>query len=228
MAPRITEAFNILGDTIVSSQERAAEVLLVTSAPTFALKWLTGHLGSFQMKNPEIAVRLDTSAATLDFARDPIDIAIRLGMGEWPGLVAHRVLRHDFTPVLSPELARSFKIEKPVDLLNMPIISSGGRRWGSWFAMAGVEYPEIDTSGLSAFGNSALDASAAMAGQGVAIVNPKLYSDDIASGKLVQPFDFCCNDGKDYWLVYPHSRRRTPKIIAFREWMRSELETFEK
>jgi LysR family glycine cleavage system transcriptional activator len=34
------------------------------------------------------------------------------------------------------------------------------------------------------------------------------------------------DDGSDYWLVYPESRRNLPKIRAFRDFMRKTLPTF--
>ncbi len=36
---------------------------------------------------------------------------------------------------------------------------------------------------------------------------------------MIQPFSLTGNDGRDYWLVYPESRRNVPKIRAFRDWI---------
>jgi LysR family glycine cleavage system transcriptional activator len=63
---------------------------------------------------------------------------------------------------------------------------------------------------------------AAMAGQGVALVNPHFFAADIAAGKLVQLFDLVVEAKRGYWLVYPKARRRSPKIRAFRDWVLAE------
>lgn len=226
LAPKVSEAFEILTNAVDTARGNVQEVLLVHSTPTFALQWLARHLGSFQLQHPHIAVRLITSGSIIDFSREPADVAIRWGKGDWPGLVSHRIMRLDFAPVLSPGLARTIGgVHAPSDLLKLPIISAGDPWWKQWFAAAGVENPELECRNINDFGVQTLDAGAAMADQGVAIVNPEHYADDIAAGRLLLPFDLVCNDGRDYWLAYPQSRRNTPKIQAFKNWIIGELST---
>ena len=224
LAPKVTEAFGLLQDAVDAARGNVQDVLLVHSTPTFALQWLARHLGSFQLQHPNIAVRLITSGSVVDLSREAGDIAIRWGKGEWPGLVVHRIMRLDFAPVLSPDLAASIGgVRQPSDLLKLPLISAGDPWWQHWFAAAGVEDTRLECRNISDFGVQTLDAGAAMAGQGVAIVNPGHYADDIAAGRLLLPFDLLCNDGRDYWLAYPQNRRNTPKIRAFRNWILAEL-----
>ena len=63
---------------------------------------------------------------------------------------------------------------------------------------------------------------AAVAGQGVAIVNISFFRDELAAGRLVRPFDVILKS-QSYWLVYPRARRRYTKIQAFRDWLLSEV-----
>ena len=69
----------------------------------------------------------------------------------------------------------------------------------------------------------AFEAAAAIAGNGVAILMPEFYADDVALGRLVQPFDLTANDGTDYYLVYPEARRNSRKIRVFRDFMHKML-----
>jgi len=224
LAPKVAEGFALLADAVQSVREDAGEVLQINSTPTFAQQWLTRHLGGFQLKHATIAVRLSTSPTLIDFARETADVAIRWGKGEWPGLMAHRVMRLDFTPMLSPKLlASAGPLQQPADLLRLTLISASDPWWRHWFAEAGVDNPELEKREINDYGVQTLDAGAAMAGQGVAIVNPEHYRDEIAAGLLVQPFDLVCNDGRDYWLVYPHARRNAAKIRAFRDWILAEM-----
>ncbi len=79
-------------------------------------------LGAFQVLHPEFAVRLDTSTTLVDFDNDNIDVGIRGGMGNYPGLVSHLLLRAEYTPMLSPALAASIGgVKTPADLLKLPL-----------------------------------------------------------------------------------------------------------
>ena len=224
MLPKIVQGLDLLVEALAAARAPSEEVLLIHSPPTFAQQWLTYHLGRFHMLQPSIAVRLKAAGETIDFDRTPGDIAIRWGRGEWPGLCAHFLMRLDFAPVLSPALAETIGgVKTPADLLKLPIISPTDIWWRIWFTAAGVDPGELSQRQKNDFGIQSLDAGAAMAGQGVAIINPAHYRNEIAAGRLIQPFDLICNDGRDYWLVYPERRRNQSKIKAFRDWILTEM-----
>ena len=63
-----------------------------------------------------------------------------------------------------------------------------------------------------------------MAGQGVAMLTPFFWRNDLAEGRLVRPFEQVSTRGYAYWLVYPDHRRNVPKIKRFREWLRAEVD----
>ncbi|CDN48816.1 LysR substrate-binding domain-containing protein [Neorhizobium galegae] len=227
LAPRIAEAFAIMGDALSTLHDASEGTLTIHSTATFASRWLARHLGTFQLENPGIAVRLETSQEMIDFSRSQADIAIRSGKDEWPGLRRHFLMRNHFTPMLSPDLAATIRgVKTPEDILKLRIIDPGDPWWPFWFAAAGV--PDVDLSGrpVSRMGAQAFEAAAAIASQGVGILQPEFYADDIALGRLVQPFDILGYDGSDYWLVYPEARRNSKKIRAFRDFMRKTMPTF--
>ena len=105
LAPAITEAFALLSEAYATARGDAQGTLCVTTVLTFASNWLSRHLGSFQLAHPSLAVRLDTASRMVDFAREDIDVGIRSGGGNWPGLISHKLFDLDFTPMLSPKLA---------------------------------------------------------------------------------------------------------------------------
>ncbi len=181
LQPRVSEAFGIL-DEALASMRAGDDILNLYTTPTFAQQWLASRLGAFQLGNPTIAVRLTTIPINFDFAREPADLAIRWGDGNWPGIAAHLLMRLDFAPVMSPKLAAEANLQTPADLLTLPIISPGDSWWKVWFSAAGVDASELDRRPPHAFGLQALDAGAAMAGAGVAIVSPQHYAEDIAAG----------------------------------------------
>lgn len=226
LAPKMTEAFAIMGEALSSLKEEAEGMLVIHTTATFASRWLAHHLGTFQMENPGIAVRLETSQEMVDFTRAEADVAIRSGSGEWPGLKSHFLMKSDFTPMLSPALAETIGgVHEPADLLKLRIIDPGDIWWPLWFEAAGIADPDLSGRPFSRYGAQSFEAAAAMAGQGVAILKPEFYADDVALGRLIQPFDLRATDGSDYWLAYPEARRHSQKIRAFREFMRGKMPT---
>ena len=224
LAPAVSEAFAILGQAYAAARGGADGLLCVTTVLTFASNWLAQHLGSFQLAHPALAVRLDTSSRLTDFAREDVDLAIRSGGGKWPGLESHKLLDADFTPMLSPKLAASIGgVNKPADLLRLPILDPGDIWWTQWFEAAGVTGHDLAKRPGSSMGAQAYEANAAMAGHGVAILTRALFKAELADGRLVQPFDVVGDDGHAYWLVYPTARRNVPKIRAFRDWILAEI-----
>jgi LysR family glycine cleavage system transcriptional activator len=67
------------------------------------------------------------------------------------------------------------------------------------------------------------EGHAAMAGQGIAMLTPFLWRNDLAAGRLVRLSDLLCTRGFGYWLVYPEERRSVPKIRRFREWLLDQI-----
>lgn len=227
LAPKVAEAFGILSDAFASIQNDAEGTLVISATYTIASRWLAPHLGSFHLHNPTIAVRLSTDQHLVDFSREAVDVAIRYGDGNWPGLAKHRMMAPTFAPMLSPALAESIGgITEPTDLLKLPIFDPGDPGWAQWFAAAGVPDVDLGDRPHTYLGTQTLEADTVMAGHGIAMLNPEFYAIEIALGRLYQPFDIACTDGKAYWLVYPESRRNVPKIKLFRNWLRSEVPTF--
>jgi LysR family glycine cleavage system transcriptional activator len=225
LAPTITEAFGLISEAYASARTGAEGVLCVTTILTFASNWLARNLGAFQIAHPNLAVRLDTSTRLIDFAREDVDVAIRAGSGDWPGLAKHFLFKADFTPMLSRKLADSIGgVKEPADLLRLPILDPSDYWWKEWFAAAGISTESLDRRPRNSLGAQAYEASAAMAGHGVAILTRALFSAELADGRLIQPFDLVAWDGNSYWLVYPEARRNVPKIRAFRDWLLEAVE----
>jgi len=224
LAPAVTRAFDAMDAAFAAVRGEGGDALSISAVSTFASNWLVQRLGRFQLAHPSVAVRLSTSQDLVDFAREEVDIGIRSGSGNWPGLAAHKLLDADFTPMLSPSLAASIGgVASPADLLRLPRIDAGDVWWRLWFEAAEVFQPDAASQHGNRLDSQHLEARAAVAGQGVAILTPAFFQEELASGQLLRPFALTCNDGHGYWLVYPEGRRLVPKIQAFREWTLSEV-----
>ena len=80
-------------------QRENAGVLTVSMSPNFAAKWLIHRLGDFVATHPGIELRVSASMQHIDFAREDVDLAIRHGEGDWPGLHVTRLCTESLFPV---------------------------------------------------------------------------------------------------------------------------------
>lgn len=195
--------------------------LSISTTVTFANTWLAWRLGRFQVSHPDVAVRLITDNNLTDFGAEGIDVAIRLGEGQWPGLAAHRLVDVDFTPMCSPGfLADHGGAIAQADLARLPLISPGEPMWAEWLHGAGLSPAAVSGVQLDTQAN---EGHAAMAGQGIALLTPFLWRQDMADGRLIRLSDRTSTLGQAFWLVYPEHRRRSAKIRRFREWLEGEV-----
>jgi LysR family glycine cleavage system transcriptional activator len=220
LAPAVTVAFARILAALDAIGYSAEGVLSLSATNTFALNWLARRLGIFQLAHPQITLRLHISGRPIDFTREEVDIEIRTGAGQWPGLAVHRLMEDEYTPMLSPRLLNKIgPLGRPADLLNVPLIDPADPWWKNWFAAAGVEAPDLSGQTEMRFGVQNLAAQSALAGQGVALLTPVFFSTELAEGRLVQPFPLVQSAGHSYWLVCLQARRDKPKIKAFRDWL---------
>ena len=219
LAPDVASAFETLRNAFADSRGLVDGMLSITSVPTFASHWLAANIGLFQLANPEIAVRVESSAHLVDFGTEEFDVGIRATRKPAEGMVWHLLLKAEFAPMLSPRLVEEYQVREPRDLLRVPQITPDDPWLCTWLELAGVEMPKTPERPFSRLGSQTLEVRAAIAGRGVAMVTPAFYGDEVAAGRLVQPFESLGWDGDGYYLCYPEARRNSPKIKAFRDWI---------
>jgi len=224
LAAVASRAFDALDGAFAAIRAEDESMLTVTTSYTFANTWFAWRLGAFQLANPEMAVRLLTDDVLADFSSEEVDVGVRTGLGEWPGLVSELLFRVNFTPMCSPEFlaAHGGKLT-PEQLLDLPRIGPDDPWWEIWLKEAGVNVePPIAPRGIR-LGYQAHEGAAAMAGQGIALLTPFFWRNDLAEGRLVRPFQQLSTRGWGYWLVYAEHRRLVPKIKRFRDWLMAEI-----
>ncbi|OZI71460.1 transcriptional regulator GcvA [Bordetella genomosp. 12] len=211
-------------------QESAAHgVLTVTASPAFAAKWLLPRIERFQTRYPETDVRLDTSLKPVDFVAQQIDIGVRYGTGNWPGLTAEKLMDEDIYPVCSPELLQSMThAPTPQALAAKTLIhdlSMDGHAafptWEAWLGKAGIA--GVATQRGMRINNSAAVLQAAAEGRGVALARSVMARDDLAAGRLVRLFpDIDFVSPLAYYVVYRPECANLPRLAAFRTWLLQE------
>ncbi|WP_439500027.1 transcriptional regulator GcvA [Bosea sp. (in: a-proteobacteria)] len=222
LAGPVAKALGEIGTAFHEIREQSQTVLTISALQTMAITWLAPRLAQFHDANPDLDVRVSTSEHLVDFATESVDLALRYGKGEWPGLVAERLFACHHAPLCSPDLQKTLNLREPADLLRAPLLSANDPWWKRWFAAAGIDDPQLDGRATMTLQMQAMSVQAALRGHGVAMAIPELFAYDIAAGHLVFASDHAVRDEWAYWIVYPRERRRERKIILFRDWALAE------
>ncbi len=213
-------AFDSIGETVARLQAPPTrQTVTLSTTPAVAARWLLPWVCLLRESHPAIDLRIHASHEPVALDGVTADLAIRYGDGQWSGLVAEKLFDNTFIPACSPRLG----LNDPSDLPRHPLIhfrpqdvSVTPLDWAGWQKHAQV--PELNVTAGLVFSDETHAVSAATGGQGVALMSRTLIADELAEGRLVQPFGPVL-EGKPFFLVYPESRRDDPTIEAIRDWV---------
>ena len=196
-------------------------LLTVSTLASLAAKWLLSRVVAFQEAHPGVEVRVSASTHLVDFQREEIDMAVRYGRGDWPGLRAQWLMAEDIFPVCSPALLKGpHPLKRPEDLAHHTLLHATLSRedWQLWLTAAGLPTELAQRRGLT-FDQSFMCIQAAIEGLGVALGRSPFVEADIAQGRLVVPFDVVLPAEAGYYIVAPEETADDPKIALFRDWL---------
>lgn len=196
---------------------RQAEELRLSAVPHFATLWIIPHLESFLDAQPGLRLFVESSQRNADFARDPVDAAIRFGHGRWPGLASVKLTDLAVAPVCAPKQLSTLR--HPRDLAQHTVIhlSAFPEAWPRWLATvkAGTVKPkrEVWVDNIT----QALDA--AERGLGVALGLTPLIAPKLAEGRLAMPFTPPVKVDGSYWFVCRRADAARPRLVSLRDWL---------
>jgi len=225
--PSISEAFDKLDQAASMLKEnKTSGILTVTSAPTFAAKWLLPRLSDFSALYPDINVRLDARLETVDFDREGVDVGVRLGSGNYPGMHVDPLFNETVVPVCHPKyLEGPNALREPSDLKHHVLLHvDWGRKiegpvpdWMMWLRSANVD--DVDSTRGPVFTVEEMAIAAAVRGTGIALASVYAVRDEVENGTLVVPFEQSIEAGVSYWVVAPERTANNAKVKAFRDWI---------
>lgn len=230
--PELREGFDRLASGLRRlRQAGGGGIVLVTSSPAFAAKWLLPRIDRFRSAHPNLDMRLDVTDRLVDVAAGDADVGIRYGGGRWAGLEATRLLDEEVFPVCSPALLDGpHPPLVPADLRHHTLIHDATVRfdadfptWRAWLAAIGVE--SVDAERGLVINASAAVTQAAVDGQGVALGRSVVVGDDLKAGRLVRLFpDAVCPVRWGYYVVTRPGAMDVAKVAAFQGWLIAEAE----
>jgi len=221
LLPAISSGFAGIAEAFAALHEKDEDVLDLNAAVSFGGTWLSARIGRFQVRYPDLAVRISLANELVDLARGGVDAAIRSGQGIWDGLRSDFLFRQHFTPICTPAFFEAHEIRQPQDVLRVERLSPNDSRWRGWFAKVGVDAPPSRQGVV--LDSQLQEASAMLAGSGIAMMSPMFWRPDLDSGRLVQPFEVLYVPLNAQYLVHPAARVGVRKIERFREWLHEEL-----
>lgn len=214
----------IAGETARLLDRGQIHTVTVTTLQSFAATWLVPHLRRFRRLHPDIDVRVTTREEVIDLTRSDIDLAIRYGLGEWPGLHVERLMGEDLFPVCSPELAAGPPgLRALEDLRHHTLIHDDYPvGWEAWLRTVGAP-TDIDVSRGPLYDTTSLVVDAAVAGDGVALGRSALVEDALASGRLVRPLDITLPGTFAYYFVCNPDALERQAVRQFHDWLVDEI-----
>jgi LysR family glycine cleavage system transcriptional activator len=205
---------------------RAEGPLQVTLLSSFLQRWLLPRISSFNERDTGVELRFHTSRDPVDFSRSEMHVAIRMGLGRWPGLHVEKLLDEWVIPIASPTLlARYGPVPRGQDLQNFPLLGAMDEPWqawiekgqeGNWLARA----PIID--------DSAGVIAAAEEGVGFALARWSLVQRSLEQGRVVLAGDALLPFRFSYFFVCPEPYLVMPKVKKFRDWIFDMARSFPK
>src|SRR5689334_14324524 len=233
LLPGINQAFDSLRGSIAALDEEPSHgtSLSISVAPSFAAKWLLPRLSAFLDRHPDIEVDVKADIELSDFAKDEIDLAVRYGGGNYPGLEVELLLRDRLFPVCSPELLMRHGQRNPDKVFGAaPLLHDvssdrdpSAPSWKMWLKAAGLH--EVDWRKGPRFNQTALALDAALAGLGVALATAVLIEADLAAGRLVRLAGDDLVGDFAYYIVHPREKAQSMSLQAFKGWLRQTIPT---
>lgn len=220
LGARLTEGFSAIQGAISAiRQKHEGDPLTVTMTPSFAIKWMMPRLWKFWEAHPGIAVSLRPDIRILDLRREGIDIGIRYGDGNWPGLTSTFLTSARLVVVASPGLVDGRTDLTRDELMELPWVMEENWPEGlNWLRKNGLD---PDRLRVTHFANGDLAASAAQEGYGLFIETVVLAEQDQRSGRLRIVFD-PKEDLPAYFIVTPPGPQRAA-ARTFVQWLKSSL-----
>lgn len=194
--------------------------LVVAMLPSVAKLWFTPRLNRLRDTLPELAVDVRTSRDLANFETDGVDIAMRFGRGDWPGLHVEPLFDEIAFPVASPDFVARHGLVTDGRMRDVPLILEDSQLWPAWFAAARQSAP-TPLRGL-AFDDAGMVVDAAAAGLGVALVRRIHAEAFLDAGRLVKVGQTCVKTPFSCYLAWRPDSPRIALIRRFADWLLDE------
>ncbi|WP_043648612.1 LysR substrate-binding domain-containing protein [Chitinilyticum litopenaei] len=188
--------------------------LRITTLPSFGVHWLMARLPDFQACYPQYRVDIRAGIGFDDLHNGQLDLALRMGTGEWDGLKATPLL-HDWLVLVGRPDLPDFPAT-PEQLPGARLIGTM-EKWSSWTYAAGLG--DWQPNFRLFCNDNNLVQEAVLRGQGLALLRLSLVIDDLLTGRLALACGLVVPHPLSYWLVWAPRMDNSLKLHHFRDWL---------
>lgn len=223
LAEGTREAFDRLASALQDvSTPTVRRKLTVSTFASLAARWLMPRVQGFASKFPEVDLKVETTTRLTDFSRDDVDIGIRFGRGQYPGLHVVPLFKPKEIIVASPALLkRGPPLHTFADLQHHTLLHDDSyRSWIRWLSSVGAKNVDARRGIICGDRNGMLQA--ALEGQGVAIASEVFAARDLAANRLVKVFEQELVAEFAIYAVCLPRRLKDPLISGMLEWLAYE------
>ncbi|OOG40214.1 LysR substrate-binding domain-containing protein [Rhodanobacter sp. C05] len=223
----VGEHFDGIEHALSRYHQRRHDALTLSASPGIISSWLMPRLPRLVAVHPDLELSLQSSSVLVNFEREPVDVGLRYGRGNWPGVHSEQLFGEWIAPVAAPALMARMEGVDPHDLSRWPLLGepSSSTRWSDWFGCTGGTPPARYVAQFDS-----LDAlrHAALEGLGVALGRMVTSKSLIDAGRLQVLGKNYLAVKEAYWLVYPPRSQEHRGLQLFREWLLAEADDYRR
>ncbi len=230
LLPFIEQAFSQISQGIsLLSNEPEPNTLNITSLHSFTSLVLIPKIQTFQEEHPELTLQFSPTNQLVNFKDNMADIAIRRGLGNYPGLESKLLVDDQVVLVASASL---FNNAFPTieELLLQPLfidVSSDIKPAFDTFCEQYKLNKKDFTIGLQTT-DSVPVLEKTMVGQGIAFVSKSLVFEKLKAGTLINLFDFSTTSPISLYLVAPPHHFQWKKVKKLEHWLQNLFDQTDK
>ena len=223
LLPVVAKSFDRMEQSLnaVVTDGIGERTLRVHLPPSFAQMMAVPMLRDLRRECPGIALDI-ASPGTVGPPPQDVDAAVVYAPPQGGTHVSSLLWMAEVTPMCHPATARRAGADLAGFLASSELIhvklerQPRYRLWETFVRQAGLQ---LDVARGLVFDTACLAAQYAMAGEGVALLDTRLFARDLAEGRLATPFDVAADDGYGYFLNVHQEDLADPAVAAFRGWI---------
>ncbi|SIQ82110.1 MULTISPECIES: LysR substrate-binding domain-containing protein [Acidiphilium] len=227
LLPAISRSFDAIEremNEIIRNRGRASHqrTLRVHMPPSFLQQIAIPALKYFHREYPDILIDVFSSNGT-GMPKEEPDVAVVYDRPQVSQTVTDLLWMINLAPVCAPEIAEAHQGKsleqflRDNELLHVKLEGQArGIKWASYVQQLKLD---VNTDRGLAFDTASYAASYAIAGTGVALTDLNLFAAELATGRLVMPYDAIIDEGYGYFLILRPEDLADPVVALFRSWM---------
>ncbi|WP_248310135.1 LysR substrate-binding domain-containing protein [Bosea sp. WAO] len=200
--------------------QASGEALHVACSATFAMRWLVPRLAGLYRENPELKIRLSMTSAR-EIRQQGADLIIAWDLASYSAADVEGAVPLapvNFGPVCAPAYAFSLA-DRRLSFETRIAHEFTSRAWTGWQELSGVTTLQRFERG---FPHTHLCIEAAAAGLGLALVEQRMVTEELASGRLIAPCGFAPFPDK-LSAIPMGARGQTKTARMFVDWLTATL-----